>query len=153
MENSPCRSTEDPHDRKSTRRLSRTSAAVQTAISSLGDQGMETYVQAGISRVKAMGNNDEGCNTQSPVVVEPGKNANTTGWSTNSYHLPDLNQNMPTQYQQCMGPTRSYGTTTSGTATTIKFQTGRKLIPGSRTNDEHHGTTDEAQHYQVRSTI
>ena len=83
----------------------RTTTAVQTAISSLGDQEAETYVQTGISRVKMMGsNNSEGqCNTQSPVLVEPRKSANSTGWSTNSYHLPELSQNTPTQYQQCKG--------------------------------------------------
>ena len=81
----------------------RTSAAVQTAISSLGDQGTETYVQTGISKVKAMGNNDAGCNTQSPVVVEPRKSANTTGWSTNSCPSPDPKLNTPSQTQQCKG--------------------------------------------------
>ena len=60
-------------------------------------------MQTGISRIKAMGSNVEAFNTQSPLVVEPGKNSNLTGWSTNSYSLPDLQRNMPNQHQQCKG--------------------------------------------------
>ena len=60
-------------------------------------------MQTGISRIKAMGSNVEAFNTQSPLVVEPGKNLNLTGWSTNSYSLPDLQRNMPNQRQQCKG--------------------------------------------------
>ena len=81
----------------------RTSAAVQTAILSLGVQDTETYVQAGISRVKAMGNNNEGGNTQSPIVVEPRRSTNTNGWSTNSCRSPDPNLNTPAPNQQCKG--------------------------------------------------
>ena len=48
-------------------------------------------------------NNDEGnYNTKSPLVVEPTKSGNTTGWSTNSFNLPDLQQNTPVR-QQCKG--------------------------------------------------
>ena len=82
----------------------RSHTAVQTAISSLGeDDKSENYMQTGISRIKAMGGNVEAFNTQSPLVVEPGKNSNLTGWSTNSYSLPDLQRNTPTQRQQCKG--------------------------------------------------
>ena len=81
----------------------RSSTAVQTAISSLGeDCKSESYMQTGISRVKAMGSNDGRYNTQSPLVVGAGKNSNSTGWSTNGYSLPDLQLNTPTQ-QQCKG--------------------------------------------------
>ena len=82
----------------------RSHTAVQTAISSLGeDDKSENYMQTGISRIKAMGSNVEAFNTQSPLVVEPGKNSNLTGWSTNSYSLPDLQWNTPNQRQQCKG--------------------------------------------------
>ena len=82
----------------------RSSTAVQTAISSLGeDCKSESYMQTGISRVKAMGSNNGRYNTQSPLVVGAGKNSNSMGWSTNSYSLPDLQLNMPTQHQQCKG--------------------------------------------------
>ena len=82
----------------------RSNMAVQTAISSLGeDCKSESYMQTGISRVKAMGSNDGRYNTQSPLVVGAGKNSNSTGWSTNSYSLPDMQLNTPTQQQQCKG--------------------------------------------------
>ena len=78
--------------------------AVQTAISSLGEGcKSENYMQTGISRVKAMGNHDGMYNKQSPLVVEPGKNPNSTGCSTNSYSLPDLQLNTPTQQQRYKG--------------------------------------------------
>ena len=81
----------------------RSSTAVQTAISSLGeDCKSESFMQTGISRVKAMGSNDGRYNTQSPLVVGAGKNSNWTIWLTNSYSLPDLQLNTPTQ-QQCKG--------------------------------------------------
>ena len=50
-----------------------------------------------------MGSNNGRYNTQSPLVVGAGKNSNSTGWSTNSYSLPDLQLNTPTQQQQCKG--------------------------------------------------
>ena len=82
----------------------RSNMAVQTAISSLGeDCKSESYMQTGISRLKAMGSNDGRYNTQSPLVVGAGKNSNSTGWSTNSYSLPDLQLNTPAQHQQCKG--------------------------------------------------
>ena len=82
----------------------RSHTAVQTAISSLGeDDKSENYMQTGISRIKAMGSNVEAFNKQSPLVGEPGKNSNLTGWSTNSYSLPDLQLNTPNQRQQCKG--------------------------------------------------
>ena len=82
----------------------RSNTVVQTAISSLGeDCKWESYMQTGISRVKAMGSNDGRYNTQSPLVVGVGKNSNSTGWSTNIYSLPDLQLNIPTQQQQCKG--------------------------------------------------
>ena len=82
----------------------RSHTAVQTAISSLGDDDKtENYMQTGISRIKAMGSNVEAFNKQSSLVVEPGKNSNLTGWSTNSYNLPDLQLNTSNQRQQCKG--------------------------------------------------
>ena len=58
----------------------RSSTAVQTAISSLGeDCKSESYMQTGISRVKAMGSNDGRYNMQSPLVVGAGKNSNSNG--------------------------------------------------------------------------
>ena len=82
----------------------RSHTAVQTTISSLGeDDKSENYMQTGISRIKAMGSNVEAFNTQSPLVVKPGKNSNLTGRSTNSYSLPDLQLNTPNQRQQCKG--------------------------------------------------
>ena len=35
----------------------------------------KNYRQTGISRIKAMGSNVEAFNTQSPLMVEPGKNS------------------------------------------------------------------------------
>ena len=82
----------------------RSNMAVQTAISSLGeDCKSESYIQTGISRVKAMGNNDRMYNKQSPLVVEPSKNPNSTGCLTNSYSLRDLQLNTPTQQQRYKG--------------------------------------------------
>ena len=60
-------------------------------------------MQTGISRVKAMGSNDRRYNTQSLLLEGAGKNSNSTGWSTNSYSLPDLQLNTPTQHQQYKG--------------------------------------------------
>ena len=78
--------------------------AVQTAISSLGEDGKpESYMQTAISRVKAMGNDDGMYNKQSPLVVEPGKNPHSTGCLKNSYSLPDLQLNTPTQQQWYKG--------------------------------------------------
>ena len=82
----------------------RSNMAVQTAISSLGEDGKsESYMQTGISQVNAMGNNDRMYNKQLPLVVEPGKNPNSTGCSTNSYSLLDLQLNTPTQQQWYKG--------------------------------------------------
>ena len=50
-----------------------------------------------------MGKNDGMYNKQSPLVVEPGKNPNSAGCSTNSYRLPDLQFNTPTQQQRYKG--------------------------------------------------
>ena len=58
----------------------RSNMAVQTAISSLGeDCKSQSYMQTGISRLKAMGSNDGRYNTQSPLVVGAGKNSNWNG--------------------------------------------------------------------------
>ena len=82
---------------------SRSSTAVQTAISFLGEEDKShNLVQAGILRVKSMNNEEGNYNTKLPLVVEPTKNWNTTGWSTKSFNLPDLQQNTPTR-QQCKG--------------------------------------------------
>ena len=52
--------------------------------------------------MKAMGNNEGVYDTQSPLVVEPAKNGNSTGWSTNSFNLPEVHQNTLVR-QQCKG--------------------------------------------------
>ena len=81
----------------------RSSIAVQTAVSLLGEEDKPArFVQTGISRMKAMGNNEGVYNTQSPLVVEPAKNGNSTGWSTNSFNLPEVHQNTSVR-QQCKG--------------------------------------------------
>ena len=77
--------------------------AVQTAVSLLGEEDKPAhFVQTGISRMKAMGNNEGVYDTQSPLVMEPTKNGNSTGWSTNSFNLPEVQQNTPVR-QQCKG--------------------------------------------------
>ena len=82
---------------------SQSSTAVQTAVSFLGEEDKQSsFLQTGISRVKSMSSNEVGCNTQSPVVVEPMKNGNSTGYSTHSFNLPEVQQNTPTG-QQCKG--------------------------------------------------
>ena len=79
----------------------RSSIAVQTAVSLLGEEDKPAqFVQTGISRMKTMGNNEGVYDTQSPLVVEPAKNGNSTGWSTNSFNLPEVHQNTSVR-QQC----------------------------------------------------
>ena len=81
----------------------RSSIAVQMAVSLLGEEDKPAYfVQTGISRMKAMGNSEGVYDTQSPLVVEPAKNGNSTGWSTNSFNLPEVQQNASVK-QQCKG--------------------------------------------------
>ena len=81
----------------------RSSIAVQTAVSLLGEENKPArVVQTGISRMKAMNNNEGVYDTQSPLVVEPTKNGNSTGWSTNSFNLPEVHQNTSIR-QQCKG--------------------------------------------------
>ena len=81
----------------------RSSIAVQTAVSLLGEENKPArFVQTGISRMKAMNNNEGVYDTQSPLVVEPTKNGNSTGWSTNSLNLPEVHQNTSIR-QQCKG--------------------------------------------------
>ena len=60
------------------------------------------FMQTGISRMKAMGSNEGVYDTQSLLVVEPTKNGNSTGWSTNSFNLPEVQQNTPVR-QPCKG--------------------------------------------------
>ena len=52
--------------------------------------------------MKAMGHSEGVYDTQSPLVVEPAKNGNSTGWSTNSFNLPEVHQNTSVR-QQCKG--------------------------------------------------
>ena len=52
--------------------------------------------------MKAICSNEGVYDTQSPLVVEPTKNGNSTGWSTNSFNLPEVQQNTPVR-QQCKG--------------------------------------------------
>ena len=81
----------------------RSSIAVQTAVSLLGEENKPArFMQTGISRMKAMNNNEGVYDTQSPLVVEPTKNGNSTGWSTNSFNLPEVHQNTSIR-QQCKG--------------------------------------------------
>ena len=81
----------------------RSSIAVQTAVSLLGEENKPArLVQTGISRMKAMSNNEGVYDTQSPLIVEPTKNGNSTGWSTNSFNLPEVHQNTSIR-QQCKG--------------------------------------------------
>ena len=81
----------------------RSSIAVQTAVSLLGEEDKPArLVQTGISRMKAMGHSEGVYDTQSPLVVEPAKNGNSTGWSTNSFNLPEVHQNTSVR-QQCKG--------------------------------------------------
>ena len=81
----------------------RSSIAVQTAVSLLGEEDKPArFVQTGISRMKAMGNNEGMYNTQSPLVVEPARSGNSTGWSTNSFNLPEVHQSTSVR-QQCKG--------------------------------------------------
>ena len=48
-----------------------------------------------------MGTNEAECKVQSPVVVEPAKQGNTTSWSTHSFNIPNPLQD--TSRQQCKG--------------------------------------------------
>ena len=81
----------------------RSSIAVQTAVSLLGEEDKPArFVQTGISRMKAMSCNEVMYDAQSPLVVEPARNGNSTGWSTNSFNLPEIHQNTSVR-QQCKG--------------------------------------------------
>ena len=81
----------------------RSSTAVQTAVSFLGEEDKPcSFMQADILRVKAMGSNGGEYNTQSPLIMEPMKNGNSTGWLTHSFNLPEVQQNTPAR-QQCKG--------------------------------------------------
>ena len=95
---------EKPHQvRLSDESKNRSSIAVQTAVSLLGEDNRPArLVQTGISRMKAMSNNEGVYDTQSPLVVEPTKNGNSTEWSTNSFNLPEVHQNTSIR-QQCKG--------------------------------------------------
>ena len=95
--------TGEKHVRHIDESKSRASTAVQMAVSFLGkEEETNNVVQTGLSRVKAMANNKERGKTQSPLVVEPMKNGNSTGWSTNSFNLPEMHQITPMR-QQCEG--------------------------------------------------
>ena len=52
--------------------------------------------------MKAMSSKEGVYNTQSPLIVEPVRNGNSTGWSTNSFNLPEVHQNTSIR-QQCKG--------------------------------------------------
>ena len=93
-----------PNERRQPNELkNRSSIAVQTAVSLLGEENKPArFVQTGISRMKAMSNNEGVYDTQSPLVVKPTKNGNSTGWSTNSFNLPEVHQNTSIR-QQCKG--------------------------------------------------
>ena len=93
-----------PHQvRLSDESKNQSSIVVQMAVSLLGEENKPArLVQTGISRMKAMSNNEGVYDTQSPLVVEPTKNGNSTGWSTNSFNLPEVHQNTSIR-QQCKG--------------------------------------------------
>ena len=81
---------------------SRSSTGVQTAVSFLGEEDKSSNtLQTGLDRVKSMGNNKADCNVQSPVVVEPTKQGNSTGWSMHSFNIPETHQDV--SGQQCKG--------------------------------------------------
>ena len=81
---------------------SRSSTGVQTAVSFLGeDDKVSNTLQTGLARVKSMGTNETDANVRSPVVVEPTKQGNSTGWSTHSFNIPDAQQDV--SGQQCKG--------------------------------------------------
>ena len=81
---------------------SRSSTGVQTAVSFLGEEDKGSrFLQTGLARVKFMGNIKADDNIQSPVVVEPMKHGNSTGWSTHSFNIPNAEQDVPGQ--QCKG--------------------------------------------------
>ena len=78
------------------------STAVQTAVSFLGEERENpTTFQTGLARVKSMSANETETKVQSPVVVEPAKQGNTTNWSTHSFNIPNIQQD--TSRQQCKG--------------------------------------------------
>ena len=79
---------------------SKASTAVQTAVSLLGEEN-STTLQTGLARVKSMSTNETEGKVQSPVVVEPAKQGNTTSWSTHSFNIPNMQQD--TSRQQCKG--------------------------------------------------
>ena len=81
---------------------SRSSTGVQTAVSFLGeDDKNSSILQTGMARVKSMGNSEADAKVQSPVVVEPAKQGNSTGWSTHSFNIPEASQDI--SGQQCKG--------------------------------------------------
>ena len=81
---------------------SRSSTGVQTAVSFLGEEDKgSSILQTGLARVKSMGNTEVDCNARAPVVVEPAKQGNSTGWSMHSFNIPDSQQD--TSGQQCKG--------------------------------------------------
>ena len=82
---------------------SQSSTGVQTAVSFLGEEDKSSNIlQTGLSRVKSISNREVDGNIQSPVVVEPMKSGNSTGYSTHSLNIPQTQQNTPTM-QQCKG--------------------------------------------------
>ena len=81
---------------------SRSSTGVQTAVSFLGEDDKDSnFLQTGLARMKSMRNNEVDAKVQSPVVVEPTKQGNSTGWSTHSFNIPDAPQDV--SGQQCKG--------------------------------------------------
>ena len=82
---------------------SRSSTGVQTAVSFLGEEDKSSNIlQTGLSRVKSISSREVDDKIQSPVVVEPMKSGNSTGYSTHSLNIPQIQQNTHTM-QQCKG--------------------------------------------------
>ena len=58
-------------------------------------------MQTGLARVKSMDDNEADADVRPPVVVEPTKQGNSSGWSTHSFNIPDIHQDI--SGQQCKG--------------------------------------------------
>ena len=147
---------EPPDERRqSDESKNRSSIVVQTAVSLLGEENKPArLVQTGISRMKAMNSSEGVYNTQSPVIVEPVRNGNSTGWSTNSFNLPEVHQNTSMR-QQCKGlpdltvppPPIQDNTLPQGQS---EDEYRKCHLEGNRKDDRYHGTTNEAECNQIR---
>ena len=127
---------------------SKASTAVQTAVSLLGEERENpTTFQTGLARVKSMSTNETEAKVQSPVVVEPAKQGNTTSWSTHSFNIPNMQQD--TSRQQCKGfpdftvPPPTVQTPTP--STTRSDQEESAILRVIEKDDRCHGPTNEVK--------